>query len=79
MIFQSAIITIADLSIRLPTPEDLIIMKAIAHRPKDLVDIRTIADKYPDLDRKRIENWVKSFGEALELPDLWNQIEQLLK
>jgi len=54
-------------------------MKAIAHRPKDLDDIRTIADKYPDLDRKRIEKWVKSFGEALELPDLWNQIEPLLK
>ena len=69
----------ADLSIRLPTPEDLIIMKAIAHRPKDLVDIRTIADKYQDLDRERIEMWVKSFGEALELPDLWNQIEKLLK
>jgi predicted nucleotidyltransferase len=69
----------ADLSIRLPTPEDLIIMKAIAHRPKDLVDIRTIADKYPDLDRKRIEQWVKAFGEALELPGLWSQIEQVLK
>jgi predicted nucleotidyltransferase len=38
------------LQIRLPTPEDLIIMKAIAHRPKDLEDIRTIAEKYPDLD-----------------------------
>ena len=79
MVDRGSIRTFADLSIRLPTPEDLIIMKAIAHRPKDLVDIRTIADKYPDLDRKRIENWVKSFGEALELPDLWNQIEQLLK
>lgn len=70
--------TFADLAIRLPTPEDLIIMKAIAHRPKDLEDIRTIADKYPDLDRKRIEKWVKSFGDALELPDLWDEIKRLL-
>lgn len=31
------------LSIRLPTPEDLIILKAVAHRPKDLDDIREIA------------------------------------
>jgi hypothetical protein len=33
-------------------------MKAIAYRPKDLEDIRTIADKYPNLDTKRIEEWV---------------------
>lgn len=67
------------LQLRLPTPEDLIIMKAIAHRPKDLEDIRTIVDKYPNLDVKRLENWVKAFGEVLETPDLWEMIESLLK
>ena len=46
MVERSEIKSFANLSIRLPTPEDLIIMKAIAHRPKDLEDIRTIADKY---------------------------------
>jgi len=68
----------AGLTIRLPTPEDLIIMKAIAHRHKDLEDIRTIADKYPDLDQQRVEEWVKAFGEALEMPELWNQIKPLI-
>lgn len=48
-------------------------------RPKDLEDIRTIADKSPNLDRKRIEVWVRSFGEVLELPDLWDQIKFLLE
>jgi hypothetical protein len=67
------------LQLRLPTPEDLIIMKAIAHRPKDLEDIRTIADKDPNLDVKRIEYWVKAFGEVLETPDLWSLIKPLLK
>ena len=51
----------------------------IAHRPKDLEDIRTITDKYPKLDVKRIEKWVKSFGEVLETPDLWDLINSLLK
>jgi hypothetical protein len=67
------------LSVHLPTPEDLIIMKAIAHRPKDLEDIRTIVDKQSELDSERIEYWVKSFGEVLEIPDLWQQIEDILK
>jgi len=76
---RSIIHNIGTLSIRLPTPEDLIIMKAIAHRPKDLEDIRTIAEKYPNLDKARIEEWVKQFAQALEQPDLWTQIEPLLK
>jgi len=36
----------ASLAIHLPTPEDLIIMKAIAHWTKDLEDIRTIATSH---------------------------------
>ncbi|MGQ9832678.1 MAG: nucleotidyltransferase [Candidatus Villigracilaceae bacterium] len=64
--------------LRLPTPEDLIIMKAIAHRPKDLEDIRTLANKYPNLDMKRIEEWVKAFGEVLETPELWEMVKPLL-
>jgi len=69
----------ANLSVRLPTPEDLIILKAVAHRPKDLEDIRVIAGIVQKLDVKRIEQWVKAFADALEQPDLWNQIEPLLK
>jgi len=78
MVKRGSIKSFANLSLRLPTPEDLIIMKAIAHRPKDLEDIRTIAEKYPDLDVKRIERWVKEFGEVLETPELWEMIKSLL-
>jgi predicted nucleotidyltransferase len=67
-----------NLQIRLPTAEDLIIMKAVAHRPKDLEDIRTIAQKYANLDKTRIKQWVTAFGEILDQPDLWKQVEPLL-
>ena len=67
------------LQLRIPTPEDLIILKAVAHRPKDLQDIREIFDRQPNLDLPRIENWVKAFAKALEMPNLWGQIEALLK
>jgi hypothetical protein len=78
MVARGSVKSFAGLSVRLPTPEDMIIMKAIAHRPKDLEDIRTIVDKYPDLDHHRIEQWVKDFAEVLETPDLWKQIEKIL-
>jgi hypothetical protein len=74
---RSSVKSFANLSVRLPTPEDLIIMKAIAHRPKDLEDIRTIADNFPNLDKKRIEQWVKAFGDALETP-LWDTIKSMI-
>jgi predicted nucleotidyltransferase len=64
--------------LRLPTPEDLIIMKAVAHRPKDLSDIQAIAARYPDLDKERIQFWVEEFGKALDFPDLWPMISQML-
>jgi len=62
------------LAIRLPTPEDLIIFKAVAHRPKDLLDIRALIGSHPDLDRERVRRWVQEFAQALEMPELWEDI-----
>lgn len=78
MVERSTLVNIGSLKLRLPTPEDLIIMKAIAHRPKDLADIQAIASSHPNLDKERIRHWVELFGEALELPDLWKMILPLL-
>ena len=78
MVERGSTKSFSNLSIRLPTPEDLIIMKAIAHRPKDMEDIRTIAENYPNLDVQRIEEWVKAFGEVLEAPELWGLVKPLL-
>lgn len=59
---------------RLPTPEDLIIQKAVAHRPKDLLDIQAIIERHPELDRERIRYWVCEFAKLLEMPELWEDI-----
>jgi len=77
MVERSTLVDIGTLKLRLPTPEDLVIMKAVAHRPKDLEDIQAIAISHPDLDIKRIRFWIEQFGEALDLPDLWKMISQM--
>lgn len=69
----------ADLAIRLPSPEDLIVLKAIANRPKDQEDIRNIASAHPMLDKAYTERWVSEYGELLEKPDLWDEIKPLLQ
>ena len=78
MVERSNLVNVGKLQLRLPTPEDLIIMKAIAHRPKDLMDIQAIAASHHDLDKMRIRYWVEQFGEALDLPELWKEISKNL-
>jgi predicted nucleotidyltransferase len=58
------------LRLPLPTPEDLLIMKAVAHRPRDLLDVEAILEAHPRLDRRRVRSWVKQFAEALEAPEI---------
>ena len=77
MVERSNVVEIGPLKLRLPTPEDLIILKAVAHRPKDLLDIQEIIKSQPRLDRKRIELWVRQFAEALEMPEIWGDVEKL--
>ena len=68
-----------DLKLRLPTPEDLIILKSVAHRPKDMLDIASIIDAQPNLDNERISFWVQQFADLLETPELWSDVEKLLR
>lgn len=80
MVARSQVHEIDDtLKIRLPTPEDLIIMKAIAHRPKDLLDIQGVIHNHPQLDRTRIQGWVTQFADLLERPELWEDIANWLE
>ena len=79
MVERSQQVVVGSIKIQLPTPEDLIIMKAVAHRPKDMLDIQGIANANPYLDRKRIKFWVRQFAEALDLAELWTDVDKLLK
>ena len=71
-------IKIANFTISLPSPEDLIIMKAVAHRPIDMEDIRSILEVNPNLDFKRIKTTVKEFADVLEAPEIFNDLKKLL-
>ena len=71
---RSTLQQVGPLSIRLPTPEDLVILKAVAHRPKDLMDIQGIIESHPDLDRERIRHIVREFAHALAMSELWDDI-----
>lgn len=70
---------IGSLTLRIPTPEDLIVFKAVAHRPKDLLDIQAIVESCPGLDSRYITDRVREFAQLLEMPELWDDIASWLK
>jgi hypothetical protein len=69
---------IGGLRIRLPRVEDLLIMKAVARRPKDLQDIEALLSTHPDADIAFVRRWVAEFAAALNMPDMLDELERML-
>jgi predicted nucleotidyltransferase len=78
MIASARVVEIGGLQLRLPRPEDLIIMKAVAHRPQDMVDVEHLIETYPTVDLTRVQQWLSEFAAVLEAPDLLDDFRALL-
>ena len=76
---RARVIVMGDLQFSVVTPEDLIIMKAIAHRPQDFQDIRAVVRANPQLDSNRVRAQVQEFANLLEMPELWKDIAVLFQ
>lgn len=60
------------------SPEDVIIHKVFAGRPRDLEDARTIILKNPDVDMQYIRNWLGEFDAASDTKDFLKTFEEIL-
>jgi hypothetical protein len=54
------------------SPEDLIIHKMVAGRPRDWEDVRVVQLKNPGMDRVYIEKWLREFEKTMDRPLLEN-------
>jgi predicted nucleotidyltransferase len=79
MLDRSREMRVRELGLRVATPEDLVILKAVAHRTRDLIDIDNLLNVHRDLDFTRIRYWVRQFADVLESPELVSNLEKLLK
>jgi Nucleotidyl transferase of unknown function (DUF2204) len=64
---------------RVVSAEDLIIMKLIASRRRDVEDAARLIEIYPDLDFSRIRRIVLEYAEALQNPDIQANLDALIK
>jgi hypothetical protein len=69
---------VGGLRVRLPRVEDLLVMKAIARRPKDVEDIRGLLAAHPQADIAEVRRWIREFATAIGLPDILDEFDQLL-
>jgi hypothetical protein len=75
---RATTIVIGAIRLKVTTPEDLVIMKAVAHRPRDVADIESILDANPTLDLERVRYWVSRFASALETSEIASDLESIL-
>lgn len=79
LIQQAVSVRIASTTIRLPKPEDLILMKIIAGRPKDLEDIRSILDAHPRINTTKLRNTVIELADATASDQMLKSFDEITK
>ncbi len=72
-------VAVGDDTVRLPRTEDLVIMKAVARRPKDIADIEGLVEAAEQVDWEYVSHWTRQFAELLEAPEIQALIETLRK
>lgn len=70
--------TVRGTTFRVASPEDIVVMKALALRPRDIADIEAIIELHPELDLARVRRLLKDFTEALETDDFAAEFERIL-
>jgi hypothetical protein len=75
---NSKIHDIGGLRVRLPRVEDLLIMKAVARRPKDLQDIEGLLAAHPEADVATVRQWVSEFATATSTSDMLDDFDKLV-
>ncbi len=72
-------VRVLDQEVHFASPEDLIIHKIFAGRPRDLEDVRAIVLKNPGLDFAYIKTWLKDFDSFLEKNEFVRAFETILQ
>lgn len=67
-----------ELTVPIASPESLIAMKLVAHRPQDVLDAVKLLELFPTLNKRSILENVVEFGMALENPEMIESSRKIL-
>jgi hypothetical protein len=63
---RGKVMVIGGVDVRFVSLEDLIVMKVVSGRPRDLEDVATVIRKNPGFDRGHVEKWLNEFDFELD-------------
>jgi predicted nucleotidyltransferase len=72
-------VDLTGIRVRVASAEDLMIMKAVAARPKDHQDILDLLRSNPQADLARVRRYLPEFAEALDRPEIVTDFEALVR
>ncbi len=70
--------TLGSFAVRLPRIEDLMIMKAFAQRPQDLLDLEALLETHPEANLSVVRQWVREFSVAATMPTMFDELNRLI-
>ena len=76
---SSQLHNVGGIHVKLPRVEDLLVMKAIARRPKDLEDIRGLLSAHPMVDIAAARRWIREFSIATGMSDILLEFDRLVE
>lgn len=79
LVERSSLVNVDRIPLRVASAEDLVIMKSLARRPRDIADIEAILNVNPSLDVDRIREQLREFSSILEMPEIQDDFERLLR
>jgi len=65
---RAKLVEVAGVRVRYASPEDLLVHKMVAGRPRDLEDVRQILVKATPIDFDYVHNWLAQFEPVVERP-----------
>jgi len=68
---------VGGIQVKLPQVEDLVVMKLLARRPRDIGDLEGLIQTTPNLDWNYIRHWVGLFAKALNASDIIDALYRL--
>ena len=78
IVHGAAKVEIAGVAVPLPSPESIVLMKAIAQRARDVADIEGILEVHDHLDLDWIRERLTEFDRALDRSDLLDEFNRVV-
>lgn len=79
LVHRARAVDVGEVRFPLAAPEDVIVMKALALRPRDVADIEGIVESNAELDLERVRSTLSQLSAALESDDHLSRLDEILR